>query len=304
MGKALPSTAKFQPEALGAQAPRSFRAGITAPEQGLLGVQAQMASLQASEHPLRDGEAAEHEDAYWHDMYKRESYYVSGRSYDQYRPAYALGWQAAFDYEDVSDFSALEADLERRWESHDTGSLLEWGQVRSAVQAAWMRGRHALVEHPSITSQARLEQGIGPLLEQHRSFLKQLTYLMLRADPPPSEFVSQVLERHKRMVAEFSEELQEVVDIPKTGLNRTWSLFKANISQAWMRLRVTVAGADAARVLQFCVAAEEGLLSRYQVLCKKNLSPEINSLLERQHHRLHMNYAKLVWVQRNWVDRV
>lgn len=32
------------------------------------------------------------EDAYWRESYQREPYYVGGRTYDQYRPAYELGW--------------------------------------------------------------------------------------------------------------------------------------------------------------------------------------------------------------------
>ena len=32
------------------------------------------------------------EDAYWRDAYVREPYYVSGRTYEQYQPAYELGW--------------------------------------------------------------------------------------------------------------------------------------------------------------------------------------------------------------------
>ena len=39
------------------------------------------------------------EDAYWRENYAREPYHVSGRTYDQYRPAYELGWSSVGRYE-------------------------------------------------------------------------------------------------------------------------------------------------------------------------------------------------------------
>ena len=46
------------------------------------------------------------EDAYWRDAYQSEPYYVAGRSYEEYRPAYELGWNAAAARRDA-DFDAI-----------------------------------------------------------------------------------------------------------------------------------------------------------------------------------------------------
>ena len=38
------------------------------------------------------------EDAYWRDSYSKQPYYETGRNYDEYRPAYALGWTSVDTY--------------------------------------------------------------------------------------------------------------------------------------------------------------------------------------------------------------
>ena len=53
------------------------------------------------------------EDAYWRENYEREPYYVGGRTYDHYRPAYELGWSSVGRYE--GDFDAVEPRLADDW---------------------------------------------------------------------------------------------------------------------------------------------------------------------------------------------
>jgi len=53
------------------------------------------------------------EDAYWRDAYVREPYYVSGRTYEQYQPAYELGWSSVTRYD--GDFDAIEPRLADDW---------------------------------------------------------------------------------------------------------------------------------------------------------------------------------------------
>jgi hypothetical protein len=114
MGKALPLPHKFQPDSLGARAPQSFRSGIVVPDgHRLLGGHVEQPAANGRYHP-RDGAAAVQEDAFWHDTYIHAPYYVTGRGCDQYRPAYAMGWQAAFDFK-ASEFTQIEQELERRW---------------------------------------------------------------------------------------------------------------------------------------------------------------------------------------------
>lgn len=68
-----------------------------------------------------------------------ESKYAnSGRSFDDYGPAYRYGWtererQADRKFEEVS------ADLEHGWEHFKDKSKLAWMEVKDAVKDAWHR---------------------------------------------------------------------------------------------------------------------------------------------------------------------
>lgn len=88
------------------------------------------------------------EDAFWHERYLSEPYFVVGRGYDQYQPAYALGWHAAqaFDRSILNTpssaalaFSGQEAQLCTLWNRDLSSSFLTWAQARNAVKAAWMQ---------------------------------------------------------------------------------------------------------------------------------------------------------------------
>lgn len=77
------------------------------------------------------------EDEYWRENYNAEPYYDAGRSYDDYRPAYELGWSSRASRE--GDFDTLEPTLSSEWSRRRDTSGLEWEQARDATRAAWER---------------------------------------------------------------------------------------------------------------------------------------------------------------------
>lgn len=83
------------------------------------------------------------EDAYWRDNYMREPYYVEGRSYDDYAPAYRTGYEARTRYAGRT-YSDIEADLERDYRANRGNGRLEWADARAATRAAWHRVERAL----------------------------------------------------------------------------------------------------------------------------------------------------------------
>ena len=304
MGKALPLQHKFQPDSLGARAPQSFRSGIVAPGHSLLGGHVEQPAANDHYHPLRDGAAAVQEDAFWHDAYTREPYYVPGRGYDQYRPAYAMGWQAAFDFT-ASEFAQIEQELEHRWESHDTSSLLDWVQVRDAVYAAWMRARQcqAQVRNRALQSDDRQGVLLRPLYRLQLHTAHDLTLLLRRAEPPPTAFVRQVVDRHVAMLQEFAAELS-----PASLRVQDWAdpllRIGTSVHYGWTWLRSWVQDVNTERVLQLCDEREQQMLALYPaMLASTTLSPELSSLLHRQQHRLQLHHAKLQWVRLHWMQR-
>ena len=84
------------------------------------------------------------EDAYWRESYEREPYYVGGRTYDQYRPAYELGWSSVDRYE--GDFEAVEPRLADDWRARHSDGLA-WTDARPAARAAWDRVSSARINN-------------------------------------------------------------------------------------------------------------------------------------------------------------
>jgi len=83
------------------------------------------------------------EDAYWRDNFARESYYQKGMTYDDYQPAYRLGWESRGRYKGRA-FDQVERDLAKDWESRRGGSKLSWDHGKHAARAAWDRVERAI----------------------------------------------------------------------------------------------------------------------------------------------------------------
>jgi hypothetical protein len=79
------------------------------------------------------------EDAYWKDNYKNESYYDSNLSYDDYSPAYRVGYMGRSRFAD-QNFDDVESDLRADYERDKGSSKLDWDRARAASHAAWNRG--------------------------------------------------------------------------------------------------------------------------------------------------------------------
>ena len=77
------------------------------------------------------------EEAFWRDNYSKEPYYESGRTFDDYGPAYRLGLTGRERYQD--QWTSVEPRLASEWESTRGNSTLNWERARPASQAAWSR---------------------------------------------------------------------------------------------------------------------------------------------------------------------
>jgi hypothetical protein len=77
------------------------------------------------------------EDAYWRRVFQDEPYFEAGRGYDDYGPAYRVGYTGPLRRE--GHFHEVEDDLRRDWDGVKGRSRLNWTQARLAVLAAWDR---------------------------------------------------------------------------------------------------------------------------------------------------------------------
>jgi hypothetical protein len=83
------------------------------------------------------------EDKHWRDQYKRESYFSADHTYDDYAPAYRVGYEGAGRYAGRK-FDEVETDLRRDYDSLRGTSKLNWEKAKSAARAAWDRIERAM----------------------------------------------------------------------------------------------------------------------------------------------------------------
>lgn len=235
---------------------------------------------QASEDSLQD--------MFWHDHYHLQPYYVNGRGYDQYRPAYEMGWKAAAQY--PGDFASLAPVLEGLWSQRSAGSLLSWRQVCGAVKAAWERVRHA--ELASTLSQLdllTLLQGLQRLNQQTLKIL-QLATLQL-----PSGLLQQMLHRHIRAFESASAELAQEFSLPAdvAGDRR----FPLSFSRGWETIKSAMRQPSLNSLLNASEEAEQLLAMAYRTALRESLPEAARTLLQRQAMAVQRGIEALHWLR-------
>lgn len=83
------------------------------------------------------------EDRYWRNQYEKEPYYERDHTWDDYGPAYKVGWDARVRAGGRT-FEDTEADLRRSWEETKGKSKLAWEKAKLAAKAAWHRVERAM----------------------------------------------------------------------------------------------------------------------------------------------------------------
>ena len=84
----------------------------------------------------------EAEDDYWKSNYSSRSYVTTGSTYDDYQPAYALGYNSAGRY--PGSYDMHENELSSEWERTKGNSRLSWEQAKHASRAAWHKVERAI----------------------------------------------------------------------------------------------------------------------------------------------------------------
>lgn len=83
------------------------------------------------------GEEAQREDAFWQRNYWQERYYEAGFEYEDYAPAYCVGYVGCAQY--GGEFEDAERCLRANWERIKGDSRLSQRQALPAIRAAWNR---------------------------------------------------------------------------------------------------------------------------------------------------------------------
>ncbi|NES97400.1 MAG: hypothetical protein F6K32_19700 [Desertifilum sp. SIO1I2] len=83
------------------------------------------------------------EDAYWRENYVTRRYYNSAYDYNDYQPAYRMGFEGYAKYANTGrSYDEFEPELQRDYETRYPDARLRWPEARYASRDAWDRVHH------------------------------------------------------------------------------------------------------------------------------------------------------------------
>lgn len=231
------------------------------------------------------------EDAYWRETYDREPYYVGGRTYDQYRPAYELGWSSVGRYE--GDFDAIEPRLADDWRARHAAEGLAWTDVRPATRAAWERasvGRRTDDDRPlDVIDNEDVVDVLNDLLESARDGEYGFHACAEHAE---SGQLKGVFQRHSRECAaaamELEHEIRRLHGEPSSGGTVAGALHRG-----WVSVKTALSTQDDKAVLEECERGEDAAVARYRKALKATLPFEVHALVERQSRGAQRNHDEV-----------
>src|SRR5438105_1030179 len=118
----------------GAAAGAAIGTAIGGPVGAAIGGAAGAIAGAAAADQIQDDLDPKLEELYWAENFKTRPYYKSTDKYEQYLPAYRLGWESAVRKEFANrDFEQIEPQLEREWKQKH-GASSNWLAVREIAR--------------------------------------------------------------------------------------------------------------------------------------------------------------------------
>ncbi|HXE50768.1 MAG TPA: PA2169 family four-helix-bundle protein [Ramlibacter sp.] len=252
--------------------------GTHAADQGT-----QPAALSPGDHPLAAYPSSEAD--YWRETYSREPYYESERRFEDYSPAYELGWVSYSIY--GGEFEAADRVMANDWEVRKGISSLSWDEARQATRAGWQRAENArsYVTNGSASREQVLET-LNDLLENARDgelgFREAAEHT---TTPSLSALFGRRADNCRQAAAELQEQLQRLggkVDEGGTVIGAA--------HRVWVQIRGLFGGASDEKMLNECERGEDAAVARYRKALKQNLPHDVHALVQRQFEGAQRNH--------------
>ncbi len=223
---------------------------------------------------------------------------MAGRSYEEYRPAYELGWNAAAARRDA-DFDAFDAEWEREWTTRRGASHLDWDQARPAARAAWARAGSRDVRDETGTIVAPAYTGdidnddvvdvLNDLLESCRDGEYGFRTSSENADSPD---LKALFMRHSTecgvAARELEAEIRRLGGEPASGGTVAGALHRG-----WVSVKTALTSQDDKAVLEECERGEDSALAQYRKALKQPLPPAVRVVVERQAQGAQRNHDEV-----------
>ncbi|NPC55480.1 PA2169 family four-helix-bundle protein [Caenimonas soli] len=227
----------------------------------------------------------ESEIQYWREMHIREPYFEEGRHFEDYSPAYEIGWTGYHDY--GGEFDTAECVMATDWTVRKGVSSLSWEQARAASRAAWQRAHNA--REFTTDGSATPEDVIGALNELLENARDGELGFREAAEHTKTPALSALFGRRAQDCREAAAELQEQIERLGGQVEQGGSV-GGTAHRVWIQLRGLFGGASDETMLTECERGEDAALERYRKALKQNLPPEIHAMVQRQFEDAQRNH--------------
>jgi hypothetical protein len=214
------------------------------------------------------------EDEHWRTTYASQPYVASGSKYEDYAPAYRLGYERYPEYHGQS-FEEVEPHLQRDWDSRRGDSRLGWNEAKHATRDAFNRTRDAVAgaatgddvgasRHELADDLDKLLRGELAATETYRQALEKIRDQY--GHDAKFQQLAQMQRDHEQAAGELRDVIERMGAIP------------SNDSGAWGTWSNTVMGAarllgDRA-ALSALESGEKSGLEDYQDVLKHDRTPD------------------------------
>jgi uncharacterized protein (TIGR02284 family) len=253
------------------------------------------------------------EETHWRENYHREPYYQSGRSFDDYAPAYRLGVNGY--NESNGNFDESESRLETSWENSRGGSSLSWPEASAASRAAWDRASsqrnaggaqyQSTDDGRSMSSSAAAAGSAGNMsaTANNDDVIGVLNDLIETshdgeygfrecAEHVKSQDIKTLLSRRSDDCRTAVVELQALVRQCGGEADEGGSVSGA-MHRGWVSVRGTLSGYSDLAMLDECERGEDAALARYRKALKENLPASVKAVVERQAQGVQRNHDQI-----------
>jgi uncharacterized protein (TIGR02284 family) len=222
---------------------------------------------------------------YWREGYSREPYYEGGRHFEDYGPAYELGWISYSIY--GGEFDAADRVMANDWELRKGISALSWNEARHAARAGWQRAENA---HSYMTNgSASREQVIETLNDLLENARDGDAGFREAAEHTRTPSLSALLGRRADSCRQAAGELQEQIQRLGGKVDEGGSVSGA-AHRVWVQIRDLFGGANDQAMLDECERGEDAAVARYRKALKQNLPHDLHSLVQRQYEGAQRNH--------------
>ncbi|MDR6214800.1 PA2169 family four-helix-bundle protein [Paracidovorax wautersii] len=263
------------------------------------------------------------EDAYWRESYQREPYYSGDRTYDEYRPAYELGWSSVGRYE--GDFDTVEPHLARDWGQARGTSGLEWDEARPATRAAWERAGSGTTTATAgaglaagaatlgaagtsgagatVGSMTQSSTGSDSAIVDNDDVVDVLDDLLescrdgeygfrTSAEHAESPELKGIFLRHASECAAAAAELEREIR-NHGGEPSSGGTVSGALHRGWVSVKAAMTTRDDKAVLEECERGEDAAVARYRKALKAPLPASVRALVERQAQGAQRNHDEV-----------